>query len=183
MKRVEYFEIIHRYIPPNSSTYPLYMIHCQLVANKALTVARKLGLSDERMQFIEEAAMLHDIGIFKTDAPSIGCTGTLPYICHLVEGAKILEAEGLPRHARVAERHASTGLTQEEIEAHGLPLPPKDLIPETVEEEVISYADFFYSKLQDTLWQPKSLDAIRRGVARHGEHKLAKLEEWITRFE
>ena len=183
MERVDYFKLIHKYIPADGPIYPFYVIHCQLVTNKALAVARKLGLSNESLQFIEEAAMLHDIGIFLTDAPSIECRGELPYICHLVEGGKILDAEGLYRHARVAERHASTGLTKAEIETKGMPLPPKDMVPETVEEEVISYADFFYSKIADRLWLPRSLDDVRKDVLRHGEHKLPKLEEWIERFE
>ena len=48
MERVDYFRIIHKYIPPDSFTYPIYLIHCQLVANKALKIARALKLSDQR---------------------------------------------------------------------------------------------------------------------------------------
>ena len=182
MDRVEYFRIIHKYIPPDSPTYPLYVVHCQLVANKALSIARRLQLSEESQTFIEEAAMLHDIGIVRTDTPSLHCTGTLPYVCHVLEGRKILEAEGLPRHAAVAESHIGVGITQADIHEQGLPFPLRDIFPATLEEKIISFADFFYSKSPDKLWQEKSLDKIRKNVAKRGKEKSKILEQWITEF-
>jgi uncharacterized protein len=50
---------------------------------------------DER--FIQEAALLHDIGIFLTNAPKIHCFGDYPYICHGYLGAEILRKEGLDK--------------------------------------------------------------------------------------
>lgn len=182
MNRVDYFRIIHKYIPPDSPTYPIYIIHCQLVACKALTIAERLGLSDESKQFIEEAAMLHDIGIIATDTPNIFCTGTLPYVCHVIEGGKILAAEGLPHHARVAETHISVGLTADDILKEKLPLPPRDLMPETMEEKIISFADFFYSKDPENLWEEKPLKKIRSSMAKRGKDKLATLDRWIKKF-
>lgn len=179
---VDYYPLIHKYISPTSQVYPIYMIHCHLVTNQALTIAKKLGLSSDSLRFIEEAAMLHDIGIIKVDSPDIHCYGERPYLCHLVEGSAILNDEGLPKHALVAERHASTGITREEILRNDLPLPPRDLVPETVEEEIISFADFFYSKNVERLWHQKSLDIFRANVSKYGPVKEAKLQEWIERF-
>jgi uncharacterized protein len=183
MDRVDYFRIIHKYIPPDTLTYPIYIIHVQLVTNKALKIARKLKLSQESQQFIEEAAMLHDIGIIRTHAPEIGCTGDLPYVCHVLEGRKILEAEGLPRHAQVAESHIGVGISKADIIEQNLPFPPRDIFPETIEEQIISYADFFYSKNPDKLWEEKSLDKVRKSVAKRGKEKAAILEKWIERFK
>lgn len=182
MERVDYFQIIHKYISPDSPIYPIYIIHCQLVANKALTIAKQLKLSDENKQFIEEAAMLHDIGIIHTDTPELHCTGDLPYVCHVLEGRKILEAEGLPRHAKVAESHIGVGITQQDIIEQNLPFPPRDIFPETLEEQIISFADFFYSKNPAKLWNEKSLDKIRKNVAKRGKAKSAILEQWIMQF-
>ena len=182
MNQVDYFHIIHKYIPPDSPTYPIYVTHCHMVAKQALDIAERLALSDESKRFIEEAAMLHDIGIIRTDTPSLYCTGDLPYVCHVVEGRKILEAEGLPRHARVAERHIGAGLTKEDIARQELPLPAKDIAPESIEEEIISFADFFYSKSAGKLWRAKPLEKIRDNVAKHGERGLATLDDWIERF-
>lgn len=180
MERTDVFRIIHKYIPPDGPTYPLYVIHCMLVARKAVAIGQRLGLADERITFLEEAAMLHDIGIVATDTPSLFCTGTLPYLMHTVEGANILTAEGLPRHARVAERHPN--LTVQDIVERKLPLPARDMTCETVEEEIISFADCFYSKVVDNLWHEKPLAEVRRNFSRYGARKQAILEDWIERF-
>jgi len=182
MERPDYFRIIHKYIPPDSPTYPIYLIHCQLVANKALTIAKHLRLSAKKQTFIEEAAMLHDIGIIRTNTPDIFCYGDLPYICHLSEGRAILEAEGLPRHAIVAETHVGVGLTKEQIQVQGLPLPLRDMKPTTIEEEIISFADLFYSKNSEKLWREKPIKKVRENIAKRGKEQLAILDDWIKRF-
>ncbi len=90
--------------------------------------------------------MLHDIGIRWCDAPGIYCHGDEPYLCHGLIGGKVLREEGFPRHARVCERHTGAGLTRQQIEERQLPLPLADYLPETLEEQLICYADKFYSK-------------------------------------
>lgn len=182
MERLDYFRVIHKYIPPDSPTYPIYIIHCQLVAHRALTIAKRLRLSTKKQNFIEEAAMLHDIGIIRTNTPDIFCYGDLPYLCHLSEGRAILEAEGLPRHALVAETHVGVGLTKEQIQEQGLPLPARDMKPTTIEEEIISFADLFYSKNSEKLWREKPLKKVRENIAKRGKEQLAILDDWIKRF-
>src|SRR5437762_10894206 len=126
MRKVDYFRIIHKYINPRSFTYRIYIVHVSLVTSKALKIAKHLKLDGDRRRFIEEAAMLHDIGIIHVKAKEIGCRGKLPYICHISEGRKILEAEGLPLHAKIAENHIGVGgLTLEEIINEKLPLPQR----------------------------------------------------------
>src|SRR5687768_12925958 len=110
-------------------TYSIYILHVTLVTTKALKIARKLNLSEEQQHFIEEASMLHDIGIVHVKAAKLGCHGEMPYICHIIEGRKILEAEGLPQHAKIAENHIGVGgLTKGEIIAEKLPLPHRDML-------------------------------------------------------
>lgn len=75
-------KIIDKYYPEENELKHILLVHSKDVANKALDMARKhpeLGLD---LNFIEEAAMLHDIGIFLTDASGICCFGSHPYICH-----------------------------------------------------------------------------------------------------
>lgn len=119
--------------------------------------------------------MLHDIGIFRCNAPDICCTGPLPYICHGVEGRKILEAEGLPRHALVCERHTGAGLTVADIESQHLPLPRRDMTPQSLEEKLICYADKFFSKSGD-ITAEKPLDKVRRSMERHGRDTLERFD-------
>src|SRR5262245_17215407 len=99
----------------NRTALEIILQHSRLVATKALRIADSLGRTDIDRRFVEEAALLHDIGACRVNAPDIGCQGDEPYIRHGVIGREILEAEGLPRHAMVCERHIGVGLTIEEI--------------------------------------------------------------------
>ena len=147
--RVDYFAVIHQFIPPDSRLYRIYVPHVTCVTQKALSVAERLNVAVDERRFIEEAAMLHDIGVVRVHAPDIGCEGDLPYPAHIVEGGKILRALGMPRHARVAERHIGVGITVQDIESQDLPLPRRDFISETLEEQLISWADLFFGKHPD----------------------------------
>ncbi len=110
---------------------------------------------------------------FREATGNANVTGTLPYICHGVEGRKILDAEGLPRHALVCERHTGSGLSVEDIERQNLPLPRRDMLPLSLEEKLICYADKFFSKSGD-IREEKSLDRVLRSMERHGADTLAR---------
>ena len=170
MTRVE--EIIDRYYTPGSRLKEILTVHSMLVARKALECAerRRLGID---AGFVEEAALLHDIGIIRCYAPDSRCEGELPYICHGVEGRRMLEAEGLPRHALVCERHTGAGLTVDDIISQRLPLPLRDMTPQTLEERLICYADKFYSKSGD-IRREKTLDKVIKSMERHGPDTLAR---------
>lgn len=182
MKPINYFEIIHKYIPPASFAYSVYTPHVALVTMKALKIARKLGLSREQQVFIEEAAMLHDIGIVKVKRYDPAATSDLPYICHAPAGREMLEQEGLLKHALVAERHIGVGISKEEIVTQQFPLPHRDLIPETIEEKIISWADLFFSKTPKKLWLEASLYEIEKKVALYGERHVHVFHEWLALF-
>jgi uncharacterized protein len=178
------FEIIHRHYDPKSDLYRTLVIHSILVAKKARELARTCiertpgAVMD--LEFLSEAALLHDIGIKHCHAPEIFCEGSDPYILHGLHGKSMLEAEGLPRHALVCERHTGAGITKEEVKAAGLPLPERDYLPESLEEKLICVADKFYSKSPGKLWEEKSLAKIEKSLARHGSMALErwrKLEE------
>jgi uncharacterized protein len=119
------------------------------------------------VQFMEEAAMLHDIGIYRCDAPGIHCHGTEPYLRHGPIGGEILRAEGFPRHARVAERHTGTGLPGYE--------------PETLEEQIICYADKFYSKSR--LDRVLTVAETAQSLEKFGHEGVLKFLAWAERFE
>ena len=143
---MNYKEIIEKYYPDDDELRQLLLLHSRQVANRCLECCdRHPELLLDR-QFVEEAAMLHDIGIRWCDAPGIYCHGDEPYLCHGLIGGKVLREEGFPRHARVCERHTGAGLTRQQIEERQLPLPLADYLPETLEEQLICYADKFYSK-------------------------------------
>lgn len=152
--------LIAEYYPEGSALFDLLLSHSQDVTDWALCIAAHNPALPLDLPFIYEAAMLHDIGIFLTDAPSIHCHGSAPYIQHGILGAEMLRKHGLDRHALVAERHTSSGLSREEIVAEGLPLPlDRTYMPESLEEKIICLADCFFSKTR--LGKKKSVESIR----------------------
>ena len=125
--------------------------------------------------------MLHDIGIFRTDAPSIHCYGSLPYICHGIEGRQILDEEGYPRHALVCERHTGAGITVGDITAQNLPLPRRDMCPVSLEEKLICYADKFFSKSRN-LTEEKPVEKIIAQMEAHGADTLERFMQMHRLF-
>lgn len=174
-------KIIDKYYSGDGDLRTILIIHNQSVARKALQIVSLHPELNLDREFIEEAAMLHDIGIIKTDAPGIKCFGTEPYICHGILGAEMLRQEGLPRHARVCERHTGAGLSLNEIVSQNLPLPHQDFLPETLEEQVICYADKFFSKTH--LDREKSVEKAEKSIAKFGEEGLARFKQWEKMFE
>ena len=179
---IEPIQLIQKYYQPESQSYEILIIHSEMVKAKALEIAERLGGDKVDRVFLAEAAMLHDIGIFKTHSPRIGCFGEAHYLCHGVLGREILEAEGLPKHALVCERHTGIGLTRADIKAQNLPLPDRDMLPLTLEEQIICYADCFFSKNPQKLREPKSIKKLRSSFAKWGDRHLNQLNQWIDEF-
>ena len=159
----------------------ILVVHSESVARKALQIADAHPELHLDKEFILEAAMLHDIGIFQTDAPGILCHGTHPYICHGILGAAMLRKEGLERHARICERHTGAGLSLHDIVSQDLPLPHQSLLPETLEEQVVCYADKFFSKTR--LDKEKTIEQAERSLAKFGTEGLLRFQQWVKLFE
>lgn len=176
--------IIERYYTPGNDDYRVLVLHSRQVADLAVALAQRLIDRGEPVdiEFVEEAAMLHDIGMCRTDAPGIHCYGTEPYILHGVLGRQMLDALGLYRHGRVCERHTGAGITAAEIVAQHLPIcPPRDLLPETIEEKLVCYADKFFSKSRLDQ-QAKSIDAVRRSLSKFGEDTISRFNSMAIQF-
>ena len=173
-------EIIERFYPTGTEAHYVLVKHSQDVKAKALEVAAKHPGLKLNTEFISEAAMLHDIGIYLCEAPRIFCHGTHQYIEHGYLGADLLRAQGLPQHALVCERHTGVGLSLKAIQAGNLPLPQRDMLPVSLEEQVICYADKFYSKTQ--LNEAHEVDRIRTYLKRYGESEVRKFDEWHALF-
>lgn len=170
-----YQEIIDKYYPVGTKCRGIFIQHSRQVADKALEIARRCNL-DIPLKTIETAAMLHDIGIFLTNAPDIDCHGNEHYIRHGILGAELLRKEEFDEEiARVAERHTGAGLTIDDIDRQQLPLPRKDYMPETTLEKLICYADKFFSK--SGKMQEKPLDKVRTSMARHSTESLTRFDE------
>ena len=182
---IDYEVIITKYCAGNTELQDILLTHSRQVADRALAILRlhpewvEQGLVDP--VFVEEAAMLHDIGVVLCDAPKIHCVGTHAYIEHGYLGAKILRKEGLLKHADVAERHTGTGITMEQIMREQLPSPLQDYTPRTLEERLICYADKFYSKTR--LGEDKPMAKIRQHLWKYGSDTVFRFDEMQQFFE
>lgn len=176
-------DIISRFYPTTALNRHVILVHSKQVAQLAAVLCKRLERRHIAVdaQFVEEAAMLHDIGIFLTDAPSIHCHGTEPYIRHGILGAQLLDHMAMHRHARVCERHTGSGITAQEVEAQRLPLPVKDYLPLTIEEKIVCYADTFFSKTH--LGEPpREVETIRAKMLRFGSDAVARFDEMHRLF-
>ncbi len=182
IQTVDVLSLIAKYYEPDSQAYYFLVEHAKAVAQKSLEIAGRLDYLKPDYKFIEEAALLHDIGIFQTNLPKIGCTGNHPYISHGYLGRELLEKEGLPAHALVCERHVGMGLTINDINRNGFPLPMRDMRPQTLEEKIVCFADKFYSKNAQALRVAHPVGKVRDMINRYGADKLSLFDEWMILF-
>ncbi len=173
-------EIIDKYYPEENELKQILLTHSRSVAKKALWIAEQHPELNLDKDFLYEAAMLHDIGVFLTDADGIHCFGDKPYICHGYLGADLMRREGFPRHALVCERHTGAGLSLEQIERQALPIPHREMIPLSMEEQVVCFADKFFSKTH--LDREKSVEKARHSLERYGEEGLQRFDKWCHIF-
>lgn len=172
-------QIIDNLYGENEPLRRILITHSKAVAEKALSLS-----ADCNRDFVETAAMLHDIGIIFCNAPGIECYGTEPYIRHGICGANYLRehaaewgmtAEEIEPYARVCERHTGSGLTLNDIKEQNLPLPEMDFLPETLEEKLICYADKFFSKTRPE--EEKTIDQVLRSMNKFGTDAAARFDE------
>ena len=173
-------EIIEKYYDPKSELYNILIIHSSQVRDKALETVQKHPELGADSLFISEAAMLHDIGIFLTDAPDIECFGTHSYVEHGYLGADIIRREGYEKHALVCERHTGLGLTLEQIVKQNLPVPHREMVPVSIEEKIICYADKFFSKTK--LEKELKVEKIVKKLDKYDPTQGALFLEWHELF-
>ena len=172
--------IINKYYPEDNELKHILLTHSRSVADKALWIADRHPELELDRSFLEEAALLHDIGVFLTDAPGIHCYGINPYICHGYLGSQLMQQEGYPRHALVCERHTGAGMSLPSILAQNLPVPHRDMVPVSLEEQVICFADKFFSKTR--LDQEKSIERALKSISKFGEEGVERFHNWCERF-
>lgn len=202
---MDYLALIHRYYPEDNALRRMLLHHSRQVCARALKIVERHPELGANRNLVEAGAMLHDIGIFLTDAPGIHCHGTAHYILHGSLGAQLLrnEAEQLKEKkrqelqlqevqlqeelhfyealARICERHTGTGLTRQTIIERGLPDPQQDLLPETIEEQIICYADKFYSKSH--LERERTIPQTLQSLEKFGDEGVEKFRHWTELFE
>ena len=180
--------ILHAFYPDDTPLRRKLFDHSGQVRDEALRIATTPACAGMNLDLdlLSAGAWLHDIGVYRCNAPDVLCTGTQHYLRHGIIGADMLREYGalhgldLEPCARICERHTGSGLTADEIRIRRLPLPVRDYLPETLEEKLICLADKFYSKSGDG--HRKTTDAVRRSLFRFGEAPLRRLDALLSLF-
>lgn len=193
---------LHHEEAPSEFAYEKIWTHCQIVARIAVSLAanyreraRKLtqagplpqpwngALPDLEMCAV--GGLIHDIGVQHVFLRHGEDAGRLfdrhRYIFHGLEGYLILleNRYGLAI-AQFARNHTGVGITRSEVVAQGLPLPPDDYMPKTIEQEIVMYADKFHTK-SDPM-QFVSLKAARASAARFGMSNATRFDNLVARY-
>ena len=179
------FDILAKFYDRRSQAFAVLVEHGQQVAQKALRAAAKVADLQPDLDYIKNAAMLHDIGILHTESPGFGCYGKHPYICHGYLGRELLEGIGVPEYGLICERHVGVGIGIDDIRSFNLPLPERDMVPISIEEQIICYADKFFSKNGNGQRQngTKSIEHIIESLQPYGQDKVERFKRWVEMFE
>jgi uncharacterized protein len=177
-------DILAKFYDRRSKTFEILVDHGRQVGQKALAAAAKVAHLDPDLDFIHNAALLHDIGIMHTDSPGFGCHGKHPYICHGFLGRELLDSIGLPEYGLISERHVGVGISSEDIRKFALPLPERDMVPVSIEEQIICYADKFFSKNGNGHKQngEKRFKHIIQNLMPYGREKVDRFQKWVEMF-
>jgi uncharacterized protein len=70
----------------------------------------------------------------------------------------------------------------EDIKKNDLPVPLRDMTPQTIEEKIICFADKFFSKSASNLLLPKPIEKVKKSIRKYGEAKWKVFEEMMELF-
>ncbi|MFE5793267.1 HD domain-containing protein [Streptomyces sp. NPDC056503] len=160
---------LHRKHAPSDAAFALVFTHCEIVAAIADQLLSRSGRGVDA-DLVRAGCLLHDIGVYRL-YDSAGRIDGASYVTHGVLGHRLLAEEGLPEAlCRFCSCHTGVGITQEDVLAQGLPIPPADYVPTTPEERMVMYADKFHSK--STPPRFVSPDSFETRIARFGQEKV-----------
>lgn len=177
---LEQIETLHHKYAPSDAGFDLVFTHCRIVAEIAeQCIANKHLAADAAL--VRVGCLLHDIGVYELLDKDGTEREDLPYITHGIRGEAILKKEGFPEIIwRFGSHHTGVGLTKQDIIKQGLPLPLQDYEAETIEEELVMYADKFHSK--NTPPNFNTFEHYKKTVAKFGQDKSDKFAELAEKF-
>ena len=173
-------EQLHHKYAPNDKVYDLVYGHCQIVCEIALWCADNIK-SDSKVDtdLLQAAALLHDIGTYILFDDDGKVSNERMYPQHAILGAKIVVDEGIDmKISKIIETHVLLGLTKQEIIDTPWVLPARDYEPDTIEGELLCYADRFHSKYPTFNAFDTFLDKLKSNLPL----QAAKFEAWSKRF-
>ena len=170
---------LHERYAPSPEALDLVFTHCEIVAGIAEQLVARTAVPVD-VELVRAGALLHDIGVYRL-YDETGRIDYRDYIRHGVLGHELLRAEGLPeRLCRFCSCHTGVGLTRQDIRAQRLPIPEADYLAETVEEQLVMYADKFHSKSTPPTFL--TADSYAARVQRFGTDKVDAFDLLRARF-
>jgi len=73
-------------------------------------------------------------------------------------------------------------LSIQDIEEKKLPIPKKEILKISIEEEIICFADKFFSKDEKDITQEKNIEKIREVLWKFNNNKLHIFDQWLEKF-
>lgn len=171
---------LHRKYAPNDAVFTLVYDHCQIVSEIAQWCVNNLSAKEKvDVGLLTTAALLHDIGAYVLFDDMGRVTNKRLYPLHAILGGKIIADEGIDeRVAQIVETHLLLGLSEKEIAEKPWPLPARGYIPNSIEGELLCYADRFHSKKPTFNSYEAFLVRLQEGMP----EQVAKFEAWSKRF-
>jgi len=169
---------LHEEFAPTRAAFELVHTHCEIVCKAAEQLLRHRPSVDGDL--VRAGCLLHDIGVYRLYDKN-GVLDHTRYIQHGVLGQDLLCEQGFPETlCRFCAHHTGVGLTREDVQSQGLPLPIDDYLADTPEEELVMYADKFHSKSNPPVFV--SADTYAAKVRRFGADKAAKFADLRARY-
>ncbi|NEA26648.1 HD domain-containing protein [Actinomadura bangladeshensis] len=163
-------QALHRAHAPGREAFDLVWTHCAIVCEIAEQIMERTGPDVDR-DLVRAGCLLHDIGVYRL-YDDTGRIDFKQYVRHGVLGHELLREEGFPEEiCRFCSCHTGMGLTRDDIERQGLPVPPGDYVAESGEERLVMYADKFHSKTNPPAFVSAETYAVH--VRRFGDEKAA----------
>lgn len=172
---------LHAEHAPSREAFDLVYTHCRIVCDLAEhVIAADPCLQPLDVDLVRAGCLLHDIGVYRL-FDAAGRLDHTQYVRHGVLGHELLAEAGMPEVlCRFCSCHTGTGITEHDVRTQALPIPPADYLPDTLEEEVVMYADKFHSKSDPPAFL--TARAYTQKVSRFGPDKAALFEEMVGRF-
>lgn len=170
---------LHKKYSKTETMYELVYTHCQVVRDIALELAKNVKQVD--INLIIVGSLIHDIGVYTLFDDNDQLIKGRAYIEHGVSGEKILMSEGFDQYiCNFCSHHTGVGLSVNDVKRQNLPLPIKDYLAETTEEELVMYADKFHSKVDPPKFN--SFEWYKKDISRFGKDKSEKFQIMADKF-
>ncbi|HEU5121637.1 MAG TPA: HD domain-containing protein [Candidatus Saccharimonadales bacterium] len=173
-------EALHKKYAPTDELFELVFTHCKIIWDIAgqILEAKRLPIDKDLVRL---GCLLHDIGVYTLYDEKGEKRYNFSYVTHGIRGEEILKKEGFPEEVwRIASHHTGVGLSRADIVKQGLPLPKQDFMADTLEEELVMYADKFHSKTTPPRFN--TYESYKGYAAKFGDDKVVAFEHMANEF-